>query len=110
MTFRGKPTLIDEARLTAVQALESAMANLLELAEPSGAQMQVQALAAGWAEPLLLEMRELDTALDAHARIAATERAVRGNETLAGLRDARLGLQKLDSAIEELDERLTDGA
>lgn len=100
------PTLVTDAQSRAVQALETGVAKLLELAEPQSAQVQKQALAAGWVGPLLQEIRELDRSLDEHARVAATESAMRGDDAVARLRDARLGLQKIDSAIEELDDHL----
>lgn len=99
--------VIQEARADAVRALESAMASLMELARPVSAAAQRQALAAGWAHPLLAEMRELDRTLDAHARNAVAGRDSVGDDPLAGLRDARLRIEKIDSAIDELEDRLS---
>jgi hypothetical protein len=98
-----KGAVFSEARAGALQALETAMAKLLELSEPTSAAAQRQALALGWGEQIVEEMRELDQALESHNRNALVKSAA--EEPLAGLREARMELQKIDAAVEELEER-----
>ncbi len=103
LSAEDKGSVFSEARSTAMHALETALAKLLELSEPASAAAQRQAMSHGWAEPLVAEMRELDRALDSHARNALVKKSA--EEPLAGLRDARLELQKIDAAVEELEQQ-----
>lgn len=93
--------LYSEAQGKAVKALEEAMAKMLELSTPEQAAAQELELERGWARPLLAEMQELDAALGQHAK--ALERSG-SSDALAGLREARSELQRIDTAIDELEE------
>jgi hypothetical protein len=86
-------------------AIEEAMARLLELAIPPTARAQELELSAGWAEPLLKEMRAMDEALDRHRQAGLALRPDGSPDPIAGLRHARQELQGLESAYDELEER-----
>ncbi len=90
-----------ENHLKAVRALEEAMARMLELATPQTVRAQELELSRGWAVPLLQEMRALDRALDEHARAMLHDAS---NAPLVGLREARLDLQGLGTALDELEQ------
>ncbi|WP_144240941.1 hypothetical protein [Fimbriimonas ginsengisoli] len=92
-----------EVHRRAFQALEVAMARLMELAAIENAQNQELEFDSGWALPLLQEMRQMDTAL---ARL--TQFAPSGSapvDPLANLRDARAEVAGIVSAIDELDQQ-----
>lgn len=97
-------SLWPEAGDRARAAMEEAMTRMLELAEPENIQAQEAVLARGWAVPLLSEMRALAKALEAHhtnkrmSALTASEL-----DALAGLREARADLERLDQAAQELD-------
>jgi hypothetical protein len=90
----------------AVQALEEAMAKMLELAVPSAIRAQELELSAGWAEPLLQEMRDMDVALDQHSQTLNTVHVAGSGNPIAGLREARLELERIEAAVVELQQRL----
>lgn len=87
----------------AAKALEDAMGRMLELGLPQTVAAQELELDAGWARALLQEMRDLDRALDNHRQIAAN--GASHNDPRARLLEARIELQQIDSAIDELDQR-----
>lgn len=92
------------SRERALRALEDAMARMLELGEPPTVRGQELEMGAGWAEPLLAEMRETDRMLERHVPAELIE----PRETLdplAALREARIELQRVDTAVEELEQR-----
>lgn len=95
-----------QARQKACRALEAAMARLMELAEPVGATLQERLLAAGWAEPVLEEMRALDRALDEVTRRESVQEMVQTDSAIGALQDARLSLQGFQSAVQELEEHI----
>ncbi|HRK22020.1 MAG TPA: hypothetical protein PLX06_09430 [Fimbriimonadaceae bacterium] len=95
-----------EARLRARAAMEEAMTRMLELTEPPNGPAQEAVLARGWAMPLLAEMKALAKAMAEHEEgqrrspIASSDA-----DALAGLREARVELERLDQATQELDLR-----
>jgi hypothetical protein len=93
-----------EPRARALQALEEAMARLLELGQPQTPEAQDLELAAGWAQPLLQEMRDMDYALDRHLQTAIAAQAINSADPRANLRDARIELLGNQTAIEELEQ------
>lgn len=101
---RPQASVWTDAREKAERAMEEAMGRMLELAEPETAAAQEAELSRGWAMPLLREMTALDQALEEHRhneRLAMlTDPAA---DALAGLRDARSELERLDSATDELE-------
>lgn len=95
-----------EARQRAQAAMQEAMTRMLELAEPATAPAQDAALARGWARPLLSEMKALATAIEEHeANQRRSPLAASDRDALAGLREARVELERLDQATQELDLR-----
>jgi hypothetical protein len=103
----AKPSdgLWSEAQQRIGIALDEAMAQLLTLAEPESVAAQEAELGRGWAEPLIEEMRVLAKTVEAHrtganSALLADERM----GPLAGLRNARHELQRLDSALSELEQ------
>lgn len=96
--------VLGEPRTRALQALEEAMARLLELGQPQTAEAQDLELAAGWAQPLLQEMRDMDQALDRHLQTAIAAQAINSADPRANLRDARMELLGNQSALEELEQ------
>jgi hypothetical protein len=88
----------------ALNALEEAMARMLELGKPASVQAQELELASGWAKPLLQEMRDMDRALEHHRQAAAATELLGGSDPIAGLREARLELQRTESAMIELEQ------
>jgi hypothetical protein len=100
--------LWDEARAKAVAAMEDAMSRMLQLVEHENPQAQEIELSRGWAQALLEEMKSLERALEEHDRSGARSAlAEPGLDALAGLRDARVELERLDSAAAELELRDT---
>lgn len=99
----GSPRATNEAYLRAHQALEFAMAKLLDLAVVSNVRSQELEFEAGWALPLLREMRQMDDALTRLAQYAS--HATLPLDPLANLRDARAELTGVVSAIDELEQR-----
>ncbi len=95
----------DESTVKAREALEAAMAKLLELGQAeSSAEQQIE-LARGWALPLLEEMAATDHALDRHDRERRLDRELADNDPLTYLRASRVELQESDTARTELDQR-----
>lgn len=93
-----------ESGIKAARALEAGMVQLLSLTVPERPPQQKQALDAGWAVPILEEMRQLDAALDAQAKHPSS--MATATDALEGLRDARIGVQNVGRALEELDDHL----
>jgi hypothetical protein len=99
----------DEALPRAQRAMDSAMVQMLALAEPETPQAQEVELERGWAGSLLNEMRATARALESHA-----QRARQGAHfdspasSLAGLMDARADLERLDDALAELDQQASN--
>lgn len=103
----GGKGLWDEALVRAQKSMDEAMAHMLTLAEPDSAQAQEAELNRGWAEPLLEEMRSAVDAIDAHVRSMRAAAMVESqNPALAGLRDSRLELQRLETAVSELEQEV----
>ena len=86
----------------AKQALEEAMARIMDLATVDARAQKVE-LEKGWAPALLQEMRDMDRALDAHAQSLAGT-GLDFNDPLLQLRQARLELKNVDAAMNELDQ------
>ncbi|CAN5498656.1 hypothetical protein BH11ARM1_BH11ARM1_00520 [soil metagenome] len=86
--------------LHAHQALESAMAKLLELPANQTMRSQELSLESGWARPLLDEMQKTDRALMNPGRFEGMTFAQ--DDPLANLRNAREELLGISTAIEEL--------
>jgi len=94
----------DDQTRKAREALEAAMAKLMELGKPeSPAEQQIE-LGRGWALPLLDEMAAADRALDFHDRNRQIDRELADNDPLANLRATCIELQETDSARNELDQ------
>jgi hypothetical protein len=100
----AKQSLQGEARIRAVQALEEAMARLLELGKPTSVQAQELELQVGWARPLLQEMRDTDKALTHHLQTALAAQAINTADPLSNLRDARMELLGNENAMIELEQ------
>jgi hypothetical protein len=96
-----------ESHLKALEALEEAMARMLQLGEPATVREQDLALAAGWAQPLLQEMREVDVVLQQPLR---SNDAITSTDPLANLRIARLEIQGIETAFDELEENQSNSA
>ncbi|MBV6457811.1 MAG: hypothetical protein HONBIEJF_00931 [Fimbriimonadaceae bacterium] len=95
-----------DASQKALRAMDEAMAQLLTLTEPASPQAQEAALAQGWAEPLLAEMRATAAAI-CNQRIASQISGASlhpAASSLSELTDARAHLERLDSALQELNE------
>ena len=99
-----EPGAFADNRARATTALEEAMAKILELVEQPTLRNQEFELQKGWAQPLLQEMRDLDKALDENLRSSLANPS-RVDDPLAQLRQARLELQSIDTAIDELEQR-----
>jgi len=103
---KPSPTIWPEAYQRAQAAMEEAMTRMLELAEPATVPAQDAALARGWAGPLLAEMKELAKTLETHERtLKASPLGASDSDALAGLREARVELERLDQATQELNIR-----
>lgn len=97
--------LWSDAFSRARHAMDEAMAQMLALAEPETALAQDAELAYGWALPLLEEMRATARIVEEHAAKAhGVALADQQLAPLAGLRDARAELQRLESAVSELEQ------
>lgn len=99
-----------EAWASALRAMDEAMAQLLTLAEPGAPTAQEALLEQGWAHPLIEEMRATATALT-NQKIAAHiagEPLHAAAAPLSNLSEARAQLQRLDSALQELDQETVD--
>lgn len=95
-----------EARQRALAAMEEAMTRMLELAEPPTVSAQDAILVRGWAKPLLNEMKELAKKLKEHEQTQRESPLIAtDSDALAGLREARVELERLDQATQELDIR-----
>jgi hypothetical protein len=92
-------------RNRAESALEAAMARLMDLAALPSVREQELELQRGWAWPLLLEMRDMDRTLDETLKNTLANPLSRADDPLAQLRQARLELQSIDTAIDELEQR-----
>lgn len=93
----------NEAYRRAYQALEIAMAKILDLAASPNVRNQELEFEAGWALPLLREMRQMDEALTRLAQYAA--HASLPVDPLANLKDARAELAGVVAAIDEVEQR-----
>jgi hypothetical protein len=90
------------AQNRAIEALETAMAQLLDLAVFPTVEAQDREFDRGWAQPVLREMRELDQVLSrtfAHEPSKALETG-----PLARLHEAKMELLGLEAAAEELHQ------
>lgn len=87
----------------AVSAIEDAMSRLMEVAVLKEQGPQIQALL--WAKPLVEELRLLDQTLTEHA---LTAKAHGLTDPIARLRDARTDLETNISAIQELDQHVSN--
>lgn len=86
-------------------ALDDAMAQMLTLAEPETAAAQEAELARGWALPLLEEMRETVQMIeDQRSKALVTGVGQAQLAPLAGLREARQELARLETAVSELEQ------
>ena len=95
----------DDTERKTRDALEAAMAKLLELGQAqSPAEQQIE-FNCGWALPLLDEMAAADRALDRYDRNRRLDKELADNDPLAHLRASRLELQEADQARNELDQR-----
>lgn len=92
-----------ESYAKARRALEEAMARMLELAVPATPQQQELLFAAGWALPLLQEMRDMDLALSQPLEASLP------NDPLANLRAARMEILGIETAIDELERTQARG-
>jgi hypothetical protein len=105
---RGEKPAADlwtDAVLRARLAMDEAMAQMLTLAEPETAAAQEAELARGWAGPLLEEMKATARTIEEHqARSLVGGGSANLLAPLAGLRDARQELARLESAVEELEQ------
>ncbi len=95
-----------EARLTgaqvqAIEAMESAMAKLMEVALVKDRSAQAKCM--DWALPLLIEMRMLGQSLGQRTLSALPEDI---SNPLARLQDARANLESIAAAHEELDQQI----
>ncbi|MGE0001672.1 MAG: hypothetical protein AB7F50_01665 [Fimbriimonadaceae bacterium] len=94
-----------EASQGALRAMDDAMAQLLALADPVSPSAQESVLEQGWAKPLLAEMKATADAL-ANQRVAAQltgEGLHSAAAPLSQLSEARAQLQRLETALQELD-------
>ena len=105
---RAPQKVANDPRSKALQALEESMAQMLELARPTTVLAQDHELSTGWAQPMLQEMREMDRALDQHMQAALAAQAIDSADPLANLRDARQELQGNRTAMDELENRLSN--
>lgn len=95
----------DDATARAQRGMDEAMAQMLALAEPESPQAQEAELARGWAKPLLEEMKATAQALAHSARSASFAAQMDpASAPLATLKDARADLERLDSAVSELEQ------
>lgn len=101
----GSQKTRNEAYHRAHQALEIAMAKILDLAAAPNVRSQELEFETGWALPLLREMRQMDDALTRLAKYAAHETLP--VDPLANLKDARTELTGVVAAIDELEQRHT---
>jgi hypothetical protein len=95
-----------DARLTgaqavAVEAIESAMSKLMEVALLKDRNAQTKSM--DWAQPLLVEMRMLGRSLAQHSQSALDSDA---SSPLSRLREARANLETISAAHEELDQHI----
>lgn len=97
--------LLSEPQVRSINALEEAMARMLDLAMPQTVRSQELELGAGWARPLLQEMKDLDRALDQYKQGSLAPRSDGSVDPLAALREARLELQSIETAVSELEQR-----
>ena len=85
----------------ALKAIQEAMAKLLQLALPDSLATQELRLAEGWAMPLLEEMRRVDQILIQQLQTPHID----SRDPLYMLREARIDLQGLEEAREEIREQ-----
>lgn len=83
-------------------ALEDAMAKMFDLVSGNARSQELE-MQKGWAQALLQEMRDMDRDLDAHAR-SLVGGGISADDPLLQLRQARLELKNIDSAINELEQ------
>lgn len=99
------PAVWDEARKRAERALDEAMSQMLTLSEPETPQAQEVELNRGWAQTLLAEMKDTAKALEMSSRSAGLAAELDSAASpLANLREARSDLQRLESAVSELEQ------
>jgi hypothetical protein len=94
-----------EAAQGALRAMDDAMAQSLALADPVSPAAQESVLDQGWAKPLLAEMQATADAL-ANQRVSAQltgEGLHSAAAPLSRLSEARTQLQRLETALQELD-------
>jgi hypothetical protein len=91
----------------AADAMEDAMAKLLQLAEPDGIAAQDAALSGSWGEQIVSEMRRLDKALESSERNAQASRMIE-SDALARLRETREEIENTESAVLELRRSIDD--
>lgn len=94
----------DDAGRKARLAMEEAMAKMLTLADLESVQAQEAELAKGWAQPLLAEMQATADALVKAGLRAERHAHLVGESPIGGLAEARLNLERLDAAMQELQE------
>lgn len=101
-TVRGRTNQSGPGERTR-EALEAAMLRLLELLSPEAPIEQEAVFDQGWAIPLIAEMEAAAHSLDRLSNgLSALEAA---HDPLANLRDARIELQSIEAAVNELDIR-----
>lgn len=102
---RPRPAVWDEAADRAGRAMDEAMSQMLALSEPETPQAQEVELNRGWAQTLLAEMKETAKALEMSSRSAGLAAELDSAASpLANLRDARSDLERLESAVSELEQ------
>jgi len=99
--------LASESVSKAADAMEDAMAKLLQLAEPDGVAAQDAALSGSWAEQILSEMQRLDKAVESSDRNAQASRMIE-TDALARLRETREEIENTESAVMELRRSIDD--
>ncbi len=85
-----------------IAALEGAVARLLELAKPESLVMQEHELAAGWAEPLMEELRRADVRLKSLEEKYQTSSEAPNTDPLARLRESGREFDRVEEAVSEL--------
>lgn len=102
---RPRPAVWDEPTIRALRAMDEAMSQMLALAEPETPQAQEVELNRGWAQTLLAEMKATAQALELSSRSAGLAAELDSAASpLANLRDARSDLERLESAVSELEQ------
>lgn len=97
----SQETRLTGAQAIAVEAIESAMSKLMEVAVLKDRTAQTKSM--DWAQPLLVEMRMLGQSLARHSQSALDSDA---SSPLSRLREARANLETISAAHEELDQHI----